>query len=218
MSKPKSETGEPGGPREDDAGKATAPEGESPQGEVPDTEAAEAEARGEPGAESEDEEARLKVQVAELRDHLLRALAETENLRRRAERDREETAKYAITGFARDMAAVADDLARALGSVPAELSDGDKRVKPLLEGIEITQRTLEAALDRHGISRIDPLGEKFDHNLHEAMFEVEVPDKEPGTVIQVIQRGYRIHDRLLRPARVGVAKRPPAGEGVDTEV
>jgi molecular chaperone GrpE len=211
MSKPKSKKGEPSTARDAETDKATAPQAETPQ-----TEAAEAEAPADGGAEPKSEEARLQVQVTELKDHLLRALAETENLRRRAERDREETAKYAIAGFARDMVAIADDLVRALGSVPAELGDGDEHIRPMLDGIEITQRALEAALDRHGITRIDPLDEKFDHNLHEAMFEVEVADKEPGTVVQVVQRGYRIHDRLLRPARVGVAKRPAAG-AADTE-
>lgn len=198
MSKPKSKPREPS---------------ETAEREAPE---AEAEKPAE-GAEEESEEARLRLQLAELKDHLLRALAETENLRRRAERDREETAKYAIAAFARDMVAVADDLARALASVPADLGGGDERLGPLVEGIEITRRALETALDRHGVSRIDPLDEKFDHNLHEAMFEVEVADKEPGTVVQVVEQGYRIHDRLLRPARVGVARRPPAGGGVDTE-
>jgi molecular chaperone GrpE len=87
----------------------------------------------------------------------------------------------------------------------------------LVEGVEMTRRNLESALDRHGLTRIDPLDEKFDHNFHEAMFEVETNAKEPGTVVQVIQQGYRIHDRLLRPARVGIAKRPVGGDGIDTE-
>ena len=87
----------------------------------------------------------------------------------------------------------------------------------LIEGVEMTRRNLDSTLDRHGLTRIDPLGEKFDHNFHEAMFEVETVKTEPGTVVQVIQRGYRIHDRLLRPARVGIAKRPPGGGGFDTE-
>jgi len=153
----------------------------------------------------------------ELKDQLLRALAETENLRRRAARERDEAAKYAIANFARDVVGLADDLGRALDNVPDDLRGGGGPAGTLIEGIEMTRRNLQAALERHGITRIDPMSEKFDHNLHEAMFEVETGDIEPGTVVQVIQFGYRIHDRLLRPARVGVAKRPPSAPSIDTE-
>ena len=115
------------------------------------------------------------------------------------------------------MVGIADDLSRALDSLPEDQKSADGPLKTLVEGVEITRRNLGAAFNRQHISRIDPVGEKFDHNLHEAMFEVETADKESGTVVQVIQHGYKIHERLLRPARVGVAKKPVPPAGVDTE-
>jgi molecular chaperone GrpE len=160
----------------------------------------------------------LRAEVTSLKDQLLRALAENENTRRRAEREREDATKFAISNFARDMVGIADDLNRALDSLPEDQKSADGPLKTLVEGVEITRRNLGAAFNRQSISRIGPEGEKFDHNLHEAMFEVETPDKEPGTVVQVIQHGYKIHDRLLRPARVGVAKKPTPPTGIDTEV
>ena len=145
-----------------------------------------------------------------LKDQLLRALAETENLRKRAEREREEAAKYAITSLARDIVSVADNLQRALESVPTELAESnesDARIGSLRDGIEMTRQEFETVLARHGIERLEPLGETFDHNFHQAMFEVEHEEYSAGTVVQVLQAGYRIHDRLLRPAMVGVAKK-----------
>ena len=145
-----------------------------------------------------------------LKDQLLRALAETENLRKRAEREREEAAKYAITSLARDIVSVADNLQRALESVPTELAESDEsdaRIGSLRDGIEMTRQEFETVLARHGIERLEPLGETFDHNFHQAMFEVEHEEYSAGTVVQVLQAGYRIHDRLLRPAMVGVAKK-----------
>lgn len=159
----------------------------------------------------------LRAEVTSLKDQLLRALAETENMRRRAEREREDASKFAVSNFARDMVGIADDLSRALDSLPEDQKTADGPLKTLVEGVEITRRNLGAAFNRQSIARIDPVGEKFDHNLHEAMFEVETDDKEPGTVVQVIQHGYKIHDRLLRPARVGVAKKPVPPAGIDTE-
>ncbi len=155
-------------------------------------------------------------ELTSLKDQLLRAMAETENVRNRAKREREDATKFAIANFARDMASVADDLGRALASVPEDAATDEGALHALIQGVEMTRRNLDSTLDRHGLTRIDPLGEKFDHNFHEAMFEVETVKTEPGTVVQVIQQGYRIHDRLLRPARVGIAKRPPGG-GLDTE-
>lgn len=161
---------------------------------------------GSDGAEPGDPAA----EIAELKDRLLRAVAETENLRKRAAREREEAARYAISGFARDVLGVADDMARALGGPPESAREAAD-AKALVEGLELTRRNLDAALERHGIARIDPAGEPFDPNLHEAMFEVDAPGAAPGSVVQVVEAGYRIHDRLLRPARVGVARRaaPP---------
>ncbi len=147
--------------------------------------------------------------ISDLKDQLLRALAEVENTRRRARREREDTAKYAIANFARDVLAVSDNLARALEAVPEDARAGNDAMETLYQGVELTQRELQTAMDRHGIRQVDPLGEKFDHNFHQAMFEVESPDAEPGTVVQVAQHGYVIDERLLRPAMVGVAKKPP---------
>lgn len=155
--------------------------------------------------------------MAQKLDQALRALAEAENGRKRAERDRETTAKYAISKFAGDMLAVADNLHRALATIAGSEERTEDSVQSLIEGVELTGRELENALARHGIEKIDPMGQAFDHNFHEVLFEVEVADQPPGTVIQVMELGYRIHDRLLRPARVGLAKKPPKSEGVDTE-
>lgn len=189
-----------------------------------DTESTAGEAESEPtldvGEEAEQPESELdalRTEVTTLKDQLLRALADNENTRKRAERDREDATKFAVSNFARDMVGIADDLSRALDSLPEDQTSQDGPLKTLVDGVEITRRNLGAAFNRQHISRIDPEGEKFDHNLHEAMFEVETPDKEPGTVVQVIQHGYKIHDRLLRPARVGVAKKPTPPAGIDTE-
>lgn len=175
------------------------------------------------------EESGLEKEIAELKDRLLRALAETENVRRRAEREREDTAKYAVTGFARDMLPVADNLSRALAAV-GDARGKDPAVDALIAGIELTDRELNAIFERQGIRRIDPAGERFDHNLHQAMMEVEDATKPSGTVVQVLQTGYVLRDRLLRPAMVAVSKGgkveaapsapPPAndpGHSVDTK-
>jgi molecular chaperone GrpE len=147
-----------------------------------------------------------------LRDQLLRALADAENARRRARKDVEEARTYAISRFAQDLLGVADNLGRALASIPAERRDGDEAVKAIADGVEMTAREFEAVLARHGITRIDPLGEKFDYNYHQALFETADTDQPDGTVVHVLQTGYRIGDRLLREAMVGVAK-GGAGEG-----
>jgi molecular chaperone GrpE len=160
-----------------------------------------------------------EAELADTKDKLLRALAETENQRRRAQRDSENARKYAATNFAKDMLDVADNLRRAIGSLdPASLQDD--RAKALVEGVAATERALLAALERHGIKRIDPeIGEKFDPHSHEAMFEVPNTGKPGGSIVQVVQAGYRMHDRLLRPAMVGVAKGgAAAGSTVDQTV
>ncbi len=153
-------------------------------------------------------EARLGAVEAELtdaKDRLLRALAETENVRRRAERERSDAARFGAANFAKDMLNVADNLRRAIESAP-ESQAGDELMRNLLQGVAATERELLAAFERHGVRRIDPLGERFDHNFHQAMFEMENTGKPAGTVVQVLQPGYVMHDRLLRPALVGVAK------------
>lgn len=146
--------------------------------------------------------------IAELRDQLLRAIAETENIRRRSQRDIEDANKYGMANFARDMLSVGDNLSRAIDSVPQGAAEESAALAALIDGVALTQRELLAAFERHGIKLIEPMGEKFDHNFHQAMFEAEDPDNEPGTIVQVLQAGYVIADRLLRPAMVGVAKKP----------
>ena len=158
-----------------------------------------------------------ETQIAELNDRLLRAVAELENFRRRAERQRQDTAKYAISGFARDCLTVLDNLRRGLDSVSAEDRGGNKPLDTLAEGMELTERELIAALERHGIKKVDPLGEAFDYDLHQAMFEVEDEEKPAGTVVQVVQIGYTLNDRLLRPAMVGVAKAKANGASESPE-
>ena len=163
----------------------------------------------------------LEAEVAALNDKLLRALAEGENLRRRAQREREDTARFAIAGFARDVLAVADNLGRALEALPADARTGDGPLAPFVEGVELTERELQSVFERHGVQKIDPLGQPFDHNLHEAMYEVPTRDAPPGTVVQVVEPGYVLNGRLLRAARVGVAKAPPDAPpvtGIDTTV
>ena len=152
--------------------------------------------------------AALEAELAEHKDRLLRALAEAENTRRRTQRERDDAAKYAISGFARDLLSAADNLRRALDSLP-EAEAGDARTRSLLAGVAATERELLGVFERHGIRRIDPRGEPFDHNLHQAIFEAERADRPPGTIVEVLQPGYVLHDRLLRPAMVGLAK-PPA--------
>jgi molecular chaperone GrpE len=154
---------------------------------------------------AEERAAALEAELAETQDKLLRALAETENVRRRAQRERTDAEKYGFAKFAGDLLSVADNLRRALDSLP-EVEAKDDRTKSLLAGVAATERELLAAFERHGLKRIDPSGEKFDHNFHQAVFEVENSGRPAGTVVQVLQPGYVVQDRLLRPAMVGVAK------------
>jgi molecular chaperone GrpE len=151
-------------------------------------------------------EEELTAEVDKLKDQLLRTLAELENYRKRAEREREETAKFAITGFARELLSVADNLRRALESVPEDHKNPEALLKSLLEGVEITEKELLSIFTKHHIEKIDPLGKSFDHHIHQAMFETEDSDQLAGTIIHVLQAGYLLNGRLLRPAMVGVAK------------
>lgn len=141
-----------------------------------------------------------------LKDQLLRALAESENIRRRAQREKEDASRFAIANFARDLLTVSDNLTRALENIPAEKLEGNDALKSLLEGIQITERELNNVLERNGIKKISPLGELFDHNYHQAMLEEETDEHQPGHVMRVLQTGYVLNERLLRPALVGVAK------------
>jgi molecular chaperone GrpE len=156
-----------------------------------------------------DREAELEFQVSDLTDRLLRTAAEMENVRKRAQKDREDASKFATSKFAEDMLAVADNLARALQAVTDEVRANDAS-KGVIEGVDLTMKELGGVLERHGIVQIDTTGAKFDPNLHQAMFETETSDFEPGTVMQVLRSGYTIHGRLLRPAMVGIAKAPTA--------
>ena len=141
-----------------------------------------------------------------LKDQLLRALADTENMRRRSEREAETARKYGHTQFARDLVGAIDNLARALASAPEDKSSLDESVQSLLTGIELSWTEIQSAIEKHGVRQINPLGEKFDYNFHQAMFEVPTNDQPPGMVLEVVQHGYALHDRLLRPAMVGVSK------------
>lgn len=154
--------------------------------------------------ENKEQQPTAEEQLAEMKDRWVRSVAELENLRKRGERERQDAAKFAATGFAREMLSVSDNLERALATV----KDGEVagEVKPLLEGIEMVASELKSIFERQGIEKIDPKGEKFDPNQHQAMFEVPTEDSEPGTVVEVVQPGFAMHGRLLRPAMVGVAK------------
>ena len=157
--------------------------------------------------------AEKSAEFAAFKDSAQRQLAEKENQRRRAENEMVDTRKYGAAGFARDTLALADNLRRARAAAAAPAEDQAQRAQmfeSLRQGLELIEREFASILERNGIRRIDPLGEKFDPNWHQAMFEAEAPGAEPGTVTQVVQPGYRLHDRLLRPAMVGVAKARPA--------
>ncbi len=151
-------------------------------------------------------EEELTAEVDNLKDQLLRTLAELENYRKRAEREREETAKFALTGFSREILTVADNLRRAIESIPEEYNNPQDLLSSLLEGVKITENELFSAFKKHNIEKIDPLSLPFDHHLHQAMFEVEDPDQPAGTIVHVLQPGYQLNGRLLRPALVGVSK------------
>ena len=149
----------------------------------------------------------LAKEAAELRDRTLRTLAEMENLRKRTAREVTDARAYGITGFARDVLDIADNLQRALDAVPAETRESaDPMLKALIEGVELTERSLLNALEKNGVRKFDPQGEKFDPNFQQAMYEVPDPSVPPGTVVQVVQAGYTIGERVLRPALVGIAK------------
>ncbi|HEV2818024.1 MAG TPA: nucleotide exchange factor GrpE [Allosphingosinicella sp.] len=148
----------------------------------------------------------LEKELEEVRQHVLYAQAETQNVRRRLEQEKISAAQYAATGFARDILSVKDNLERALAAIPEDLRE-DERMKGLVAGIEATGRELDSAFQRHGIVRVEAMGKPLDPHLHQAMLEVPTDEAEPGTIVQEMQPGYTIKDRLLRPALVGVAKK-----------
>jgi len=145
------------------------------------------------------------AEVAELKDRLLRAAAETENVRRRLEREKADAAAYAATSFARDILSVADNLTRAIAAIPAAARDNEL-VKSVVTGVEMTAKELDNIFQRNGIAKVESLGKRLDPNRHQAMMEIEHDSAEPGTIVQELQAGYVLKDRLLRPALVGVAK------------
>jgi molecular chaperone GrpE len=149
----------------------------------------------------------LVKELEEVRQHVLYAQAETQNVRRRLEQEKQNAATYAAAGFARDMLSVKDNLDRALAAVPDEVRQ-DERLKALITGIEVTARELDSVFQRNGITRVESVGQPLDPHRHQAMVEIPSDEAEPGTIVQEMQAGYMIKDRLLRPALVGVAKKP----------
>jgi molecular chaperone GrpE len=152
----------------------------------------------------------LEREHAEMRDRLLRTLAEMENLRKRTEREVADSRLYGVTSFARDMLGVADNMRRALDAIPPEArANAEAGMKALVEGVELTERELQKALEKNGVRQFTPLGEKFDPNVHQAMFEVPDASVPAGSIVQVVQPGYMIGERVLRPALVGISKGGP---------
>ncbi|OJF90530.1 nucleotide exchange factor GrpE [Pararhizobium antarcticum] len=151
-----------------------------------------------------------KAETADMRDRYLRLAADMDNLRRRTEREVKDAKSYSVAGFARDMLAVSDNLRRALDAIPTEAREaGDAGFNALIEGVEMTERAMLSTLERHGVKKLEPVGQKFDPNFHQAMFEVPNAEVANNTVVQVVQAGYTIGERVLRPAMVGVAKGGP---------
>lgn len=188
-----------------------APAADSVEGTAP----AEASKETPPGDKTGEKIAQLEAEVAKFRDQWMRAVAETENVRKRAQRDQEDTARYAIASFARDLVNVIENLKRALETIPPEARKEEGLLKTVAEGVELTQREMLSVFEKFGVRRISPEGQKFDHNLHQAVVQVERSDVAPGTVVQVVQAGYVLHERLLRPAMVAVAKAPETPKKVD---
>lgn len=192
---------------DENAAQGETPENEIPVADTPEVDPVEA----------------LRAENSELRDRVLRTIAEMENLRKRTERDVADTRSYAIAGFARDMLSATDALSRALLVIPSEVREtAEGTLKSLIEGIELAERETQRLLAKHGVKQIEAAGQKFDPHRHQAMFEVPNPNVPEGTVVQVVQEGFAIGDRVLRPAMVGVAKggaaQPapaPEGDGVD---
>jgi molecular chaperone GrpE len=193
------------------------PSSDTPSSDTPSNEALDdliAATSGQPNAASSiDEDAgshdplsALMAERDQLKDQLLRALADTENMRRRSEREAANVRKYGHTPFARDLVGAIDNLARVIDSAPDDLGQADETMKSLITGIQLSWTELQSVIEKHGIKRVEPLNEKFDYNLHQAMFEVPTNDQPSGVVLEVVQHGYVLHDRLLRPAMVGVSK------------
>lgn len=154
----------------------------------------------------EDRVSALENELHQAKDQMLRAMAEADNTRKRLLKEREDIRKYAVSDFARDMLGFSDNFKRALDSIPEGLAETDERIKNVITGVETMGKELLKTLEKHGINKIEPMGEMFDPNFHEAMFEAPGTGQPAGTIIELIEPGYILHNRLLRPARVGVAK------------
>lgn len=183
----------------------------SDENKIADSQEPEASAQAAAGEAAEvDPVEALRAENADLRDRTLRVMAEMENLRRRTEKEVKDTRQFAIAGFARDMLAVSDNLRRALDSLPEDArQSADAGLVALIEGVEMTERELLNQLEKHGVKQLDPSGQKFDPNFHQAMFEIPNTEVPNNTVVQVVQAGYVIGERVLRPALVGVSKGGP---------
>jgi molecular chaperone GrpE len=163
---------------------------------------------------SEDIIAKLNEEITNLKDQRLRAIAELENFRKRAEKDQSDALKYGVSNFAKEIINISDNIERAQSSIPEEAKNNET-IKPVIEGIDLIAQSVVTTFEKIGIKKIESLNEKFDHNLHQAMMEIEKDDLEPGTIVQELIPGYTLHDRLLRPAMVGVSKKPKKNDDID---
>lgn len=210
MSDPKDTPNAPDRPDDPDVAAAGAPE-DAEAGAPAGAEPAEPPAETHAGGGAEDQIAALEAQVADLKDRLLRAVADAENTRKRAERDKQDAGKYAMASFARDVLSVGDNMRRAIDAISeADRAAAPEPIRNLIAGIEMTEREFLGVLDRHGVKQVNPLGDRFDANFHQAMYEVPDESKPAGTVVEVVAAGYVIGERLLRPAMVGVSKGGPS--------
>ena len=162
---------------------------------------------------SEDIIAKLNEEITNLKDQRLRAIAELENFRKRAEKDQSDALKYGVSNFAKEIINISDNIERAQSSIPEEAKNNET-IKPVIEGIDLIAQSVVTTFEKIGIKKIESLNEKFDHNLHQAMMEIEKDDLEPGTIVQELIPGYTLHERLLRPAMVGVSKKPKKNDDI----
>ena len=167
----------------------------------------EVEKKEEEEEEEEEEDNDLEVKIKELKDQLMRTLADGENLRKRTLKEVEQAKKYSHISFVRDLVSSVDNLKRALDSIPEDKSNLSEPIKNLILGLEIVEKEIVTTLEKNNIKQISPLGEKFDYNFHQAMFEIPTNDCDPGLVVEVSQNGYLLYDRLVRPAMVGISKK-----------
>ena len=165
----------------------------------------------------DEEKISLNAQISDLKDQLLRTMAESENIRKRTLKEVEQAKKYSHISFVRDLVSSVDNLKRALDSVPDDKNDLPEPIKNLILGLEIVEKEIVTTLERHNIKQISPLGEKFDYNFHQAMFEVPTSNSEPGVVVEVSQNGYLLYERLVRPAMVGISKKIEQNDDKDND-